>query len=126
MSASTWPRSWLKSQIATPAVTCQTSFGASSTATSADTLVPDSVFFEDAGGEVKFQALAPPTLGDLDKLARRIIPRLLRELAADSDLSDQSDWLHLLAQSLQTGSDPPITDPPRGLCVAVRFCAAQD
>ena len=41
------------------------------------TLIPDGVFFEDGDGEVQFQALPPPTRGELEKLVRKIVPRLL-------------------------------------------------
>lgn len=43
------------------------------------TLVPDGVFFEDADGVMQFHVLAPSTRSDLEKLLRRLVPRLLRK-----------------------------------------------
>jgi hypothetical protein len=81
------------------------------------TLVPDGVFFEDADGAMQFHALAPPTRGELEKLLRRLVPRLLRRLAAEPEFPAAEPWLHLLVQALQPGATRPVDDPPRGLCV---------
>lgn len=81
------------------------------------TLVPDGVFFEDADGAMQFHALAPPTRGELEKLLRRLVPRLLRRLAAEPEFPAAEPWLHLLVQALQPGALRPVDDPPRGLCV---------
>ena len=83
------------------------------------TLVPDGVFFEDSEGNVQFHLLPPPTVPDLEKLARRLIPRLLKKLAAESEQTEDTDWMHLLTRYLQAQSSraaPPI-DQPRGLRV---------
>ena len=61
--------------------------------------LPDGVFFEDAQGAVQFHALAPPTLPDLEKLLRTLIPRLLRKLAAGPERPLPSDWMQLLADA---------------------------
>ena len=80
------------------------------------TLVPDGVFFEDGDGEVQFQALPPPTRSDLEKLVRKIVPRLLRKLGAE-ELPEQAEWMAALAEALPSGSRPVVDDPPRGRCV---------
>ena len=83
------------------------------------TLVPDGVFFEDSEGNVQFHPLPPPTVPDLEKLARRLIPRLLKKLAAESEQTEDADWMHLLTRYLQaqSGRAAPTIDWPRGLRV---------
>ena len=83
------------------------------------TIVPDGVFFEDSEGNVLFHPLPPPTVHDLEKLARRLIPRLLNKLAAEPAQTEDADWIHLLTRYLQAQSSraaPPM-DRPRGLRV---------
>jgi hypothetical protein len=80
------------------------------------TLVPDGVFFEDGDGDIRFHALAPPTRSDLEKLIRKIVPRLLRKLGAE-ELPEQAEWMDALAEALQSGASKAVDDPPRGLCV---------
>ncbi len=80
------------------------------------TLVPDGVFYEDADGQMLFRPLDPPTRSALEKLIRKIVPRLLRKLGAE-DLPEQAEGMAALAQSLQSGSSKAVDDPPRGLCV---------
>lgn len=80
------------------------------------TLVPDGAFYEDADGQMQFHPLDPPTRSDLEKLIRKIVPRLLRKLGAE-DLPEQAEWMAALCLSLQSGSTPAVDDPPRGLCV---------
>lgn len=80
------------------------------------TLVPDGVFYEDADGQMLFRPLDPPTRSGLEKLIRKIVPRLLRKLGAE-DLPEQAEGMAALAQSLQSGSSKAVSDPPRGLCV---------
>ncbi len=81
------------------------------------TLVPDGVFFEDSEGNVQFHPLPPPTVPDLEKLARRLIPRLLKKLAAEPAQTEDADWMHLLTRYLQSQSSraAPTMDRPRGL-----------
>lgn len=99
------------------AVTCIQRFGSALNLNLHFTLVPDGVFFEDADGAMQFHALAPPTRGELEKLLRRLVPRLLRRLAAEPEFPAAEPWLHLLVQALQPGAVRPVDDPPRGLCV---------
>lgn len=101
------------------AVTCIQRFGSSLNLNlHFHTLVPDGVFFEDAHGVVQFHPLAPPMVAELDKLLRKLLPRLLRKLAVELENPEPSDWMQLLADALQTStSGPPRSDPPRGLCV---------
>ena len=80
------------------------------------TLVPDGVFYEDADGQMLFRPLDPPTRSALEKLIRKIVPRLLLKLGAE-DLPEHAGGMAALAQSLQSGSSKAVDDPPRGLCV---------
>jgi len=54
---------------------------------------------------------------DLEKLAHRLIPRLLKKIAEESEQTEGADWMHLLNQYLQaqSGRAAPTTDAPRGL-----------
>jgi hypothetical protein len=81
------------------------------------TLVPDGVFFEAPEGNVQFHPLPPPTVLDLERLARRLIPRLLKKLSAKSKQQEGADRMHLLNQYLQaqSGRAAPTIDAPRGL-----------
>ncbi len=57
------------------------------------------------------------TVPDLEKLARRLIPRLLNKHAAESEQTEDADWMHLLTRYLQaqSGRAAPTMDRPRGL-----------
>ena len=83
------------------------------------TLVPDGVFFEAPEGNVQFHPLPPPTVPDLERLARRLIPRLLNKLGAEPAQTEETDWMHLLTRYLQaqSGRAAPTMDRPRGLRV---------
>ncbi len=69
------------------------------------TLTPDGVFSENSDGNVQFHSLPPPSVPDLERIARRFIPRLLKSLAAASEQNEAADWMHLLTQYLQ--AQPP-------------------
>ena len=94
-----WQRRSARRQgIPTPlcgAVTCIQRFGSALNLNlHFHTLVPDGVFFEDSEGNVQFHPLPLPTVPDLKKLAQRLIPRLLNKLAAESEQSEDADWMH--------------------------------
>ena len=104
-----WQRSCARRQgISKPlcgAVTCIQRFGpALNLNRHFHTLVPDGVFFEDSEGNVQFHPLPPPTVPNLEKLARRLIPRLLNKFVAESEQTEDTDWMHLLTRNLQTQS----------------------
>lgn len=82
------------------------------------TIVPDGVFFEDEQGQVQFRPLLPPKYSELEKLIRKLVPRLLRKLG-EEELPEQAEWLLSLSQALAAGAPAQATDPPRGLGV---FC----
>ncbi|HMW53871.1 MAG TPA: transposase [Rhodocyclaceae bacterium] len=81
-------------------------------------ILPDGVFFEDEDGRVQFHPLSAPRYSDLEKLIRKLVPRLLRKLG-EEELPEQAQWLLSLCEAFAAGSPAQATDPPRGLGV---FC----
>ena len=100
------------------AVTCIQRFGSSLNLNlHFHTLVPDGVFSETSDGNVQFHPLPPPAVPDLERIARRLIPRLLKKLATASEQNEAADGMNLLTQYLQAQSQrtEPAMERPRGL-----------
>lgn len=82
------------------------------------------MFFEESEGVVLFHPLPTPTVPDPEKLARRLIPCLVKKLAAESKQAKDAARMHLLTQYLQAQSlrAAPTMNRPRSLRIfAERF-----
>ncbi len=119
-----WQRRCARRQgIAKPlcgAVTCIQRFGSALNLNRHfHTLVPDGMFSEDSDGTVQFHSLPPPSVPDLERIARRFVPRLLKKLATAPAQTEEQDWMHLLTQFLQAqpGRAAPMLERPRGLLI---------
>lgn len=66
----------------------------------------------------QFCPLSAPKHGDLEKLLRKLVPRLLRKLG-EEELPEQAERLLSLCEALAAGAPAQATDPPRSLGV---FC----
>ncbi len=91
-------------------------------------LAPNGVFFEESEGVVLFHPLPTPTVPDPEKLARRLIPCLVKKLAAESKQAKDAARMHLLTQYLQAQSlrTAPVMKRPCGLRIFAESSSLHD
>ena len=100
------------------AVTCIQRFGSAlNLSLHFHTLVPDGGVFRGFRRNCSIPLAPPPTVQDLEKVARRFVPRLLKKLATVPAQTDDADWMQLLTQFLQAqpGRAAPMLERPLGL-----------